>query len=182
MKTWVQYLALVLGFLYCTASQANVPLFRDHKDPDFHTWLLQKSYRVASLFFPPESEAAIDNAVEAWNTASEQPGFMRHVESKDPTANIYIIPSYYITLLEPLGVAQFFGPHVCVIQISIQAAYDAEVYAHEMGHCLGFAHNREDTGSLMHPSILHGTPRVDDPTALELRKLLKELTYRHKRR
>lgn len=175
---YLQGLTLIFTLLFSLPVYPKVPLFTEYPGVEFKDWKLQRSYRVASLFFPEEGEEAIDNAIEAWNTASGNPTFMRHVSPKDTSANIYIVPSYYLTLLEPLGVAHFFNAHLCSIQVSIQAYNDAEVYAHELGHCLGFAHNKEDRASIMHPSAMHGTPRVDENTAQALREMLNTLTRR----
>jgi hypothetical protein len=48
--------------------------------------------------------------------------------------------------------------HICWIELSpwLEGDLRVQVLAHELGHCLGYRHDRDDRGSLMHPYPVPG--------------------------
>lgn len=145
-----------------------VPLHIFSEDPIDHNYKLKPKYTVSTLFLTPEAEESVDLAISAWNQAA---GFNTFITRVDNTteANIYVALTFESM---PAGMARAYNPKVCVVTVSMLYQEDPEVFSHEFGHCLGFAHNEADQEALMQPHKMQGSPEVDFKTQQTLRHLL----------
>lgn len=147
-----------------------VPLLKD--DPYF-TVELQKHYVVKTFALPPGGEMSLAIAIHAWNRAARDHDFISYTRGQSSAPHIYVIPMDINGLG---GIALPLDPNVCVIQIVPQYLMTPEIYMHEIGHCLGFAHNTRDKDAVMAPHTLRKGPGIDPATTWSLRFLLRLLT------
>lgn len=145
-----------------------VPLHIFSEDPIDHNYKLKPRYTVSTLFLTPEADASVDVAIQAWNQAAGSNSFITRMDNTQE-ANIYVASTFEVA---PAGMARAYNPKVCVVTVSVLYDEVAEVFSHEFGHCLGFAHNEDDPEALMQPHKMQGSPEVDFKTQQTLRHLL----------
>lgn len=151
-----------------------VPLHTFSFNPLEHAYVL-KPHNIVTTFYGSEAEeASLDEAIAAWNFAAGYPDFVRRAKHGEKP-NIYINWVFDPRLF---GEAICFPVNTCFINISRTTnvlPHPEEVYAHELGHTFGFAHNPKNLSALMTPFNLRGTPKVDPDTVKTLRFMLSQM-------
>lgn len=150
-------------------ADALVPLL---KDSPYFTVTLKPHYVVKTLWLSFEANIAVQIAIDAWNKAAQSQDFISQTEGESDSPVIFITN----TELEGFeGLALPFADKVCVIQVVPQYEATPQIYAHEIGHCLGFAHNTKDKNNVMQPYGLRKSLDIDKATTYTLRFLLAGL-------
>lgn len=166
------FLALLL--FPTIAFAKNVPLFETDV-PELGYVKLKPHYKVSTWDADDISQLGVKNAVEQWNKAAKK-DFIEYAppNPEDSSPNIYVIPMH---LGWTGGVALVMNQDMCVVLVSYRYAYNIGVIMHEIGHCIGFAHDTTRTDSIMHPNaaIIEEYKAIDNSTAKTLRNLLKDL-------
>jgi hypothetical protein len=143
--------------------------------------ILQPQYRISPLFLDDLSSIGLKNAADAWNVAAGNPEFI--VMANNPEhANIWVSSISLAQIVEgkeiyTLNGVMFplSGVH-CFIILNEHKRYNVETMTHEIGHCLGFAHQPKDKKSIMFPYSGEKPRSITKKISKWLRRALNDLT------
>ena len=148
----------------------EVPLlYKTERDMPFTK--LQRHYFVRVTWGDDLSKLATGNAMDAWNKAAGVLDLLQFAK-KDDKANIYVTP---LGMTDFDGITAVFPDGVCILHVDPAFQYKIPLYIHEIGHCIGFAHNDIDLDSIMRSNTLSVHFEVDAKTATTLKELIKKL-------
>lgn len=162
------FVAILLFIAWGTTFAQEVPLLKDIQGFEYVT--LRPHYRVSSVLWGNSlANEQLARAIKTWNDATNTSDFLTQVNPGEQ-ADIYVDLSYLDARFGGITMLHKNGP--CVISIDDNFAYSASAYQHEIGHCLGFAHDLPSQKDTMYPNLMPNLEPIDTDLAKYLKRHL----------
>ncbi len=147
-----------------------IPLFQDIDI--LHYVKLRPHYRVSPVLFGNKmSNLLLIAAIQSWNEAAGYDDFLVLVPANEP-ADIYITINWLDAQFG--GITMPFESGICVVSVDDTFAGYAQNYQHEIGHCLGFAHD-DAVDATMYYSLSQTFNPIDKQLSQYLKKNVRTL-------